>query len=276
MRAAEPRPEDIPLTRAPNPKLPRSVRMRRSAAKRVAQPAAIRARAQAAPEDPLESLPRIGRDNLAGRVYAELRAALMEGRMAPGQRLKIRELAAAMGVSETPVREAVMQLVRERALRMEAAKSITVAGLTLDEYLELRTVRMALEGLAAEAAALRIRPETIEAMASDHAALVEAEARGDADAANRANWRFHQRIHRAAAMPELLAIIEGIWLRNGPTLAHLYPHAPPTYPGRHRHLDVLDGLRARDPAATCQALAADMTEGGAGLVRRLRELEERP
>lgn len=223
--------------------------------------------------DPLASLAPIGRDNLAGRVYAELRDALLEGRLAPGQRLKIRGLAAAMGVSETPVREAVMQLVRERALRMEAARSITVAGLTLDEYLELRLVRLELEGLAAEAAALRIAPEAIEALASDHEALVAAEARGDAPAANRANWRFHHGIHRAAAMPELQAIIEGIWLRNGPTLAHLYPHAPPTYPGRHRHLDVLDGLRARDPVATRAALAADMTEGGAGLVRRLRELE---
>ena len=224
--------------------------------------------------DPLASLAPIGRDNLAGRVYAELRAALMEGRMAPGQRLKIRELAVAMGVSETPVREAVMQLVRERALRMEAAKSITVAGLTLDQYLELRIVRMELEGLAAEAAAPRIRPGAIDELAADHEALVAAEARGDAPAANRANWRFHHGIHRAAAMPELLAIIEGIWLRNGPTLVHLYPHAPPTYPGRHRHLDVLDGLRARDPLATREAIAADMTEGGAGLVRRLRELEE--
>ena len=224
--------------------------------------------------DPLASLALIGRDNLAGRVYAELRAALMEGRMAPGQRLKIRELAAAMGVSETPVREAVMQLVRERALRMEAAKSITVAGLTLDQYLELRTVRMELEGLAAEAAAMRIGPDAIGALAEAHEALVAAEAAGDAPAANRANWRFHHGIHRAAAMPELLAIIEGIWLRNGPTLVHLYPHAPPTYPGRHRHLDVLDGLRARDPVATRDALAADMIEGGAGLVRRLRELEE--
>ncbi|TPG59747.1 GntR family transcriptional regulator [Roseomonas nepalensis] len=224
--------------------------------------------------DPLASLAPIGRDNLAGRVYAELRDALLEGRLAPGQRLKIRGLAAAMGVSETPVREAVMQLVRERALRMEAARSITVAGLTLEQYLELRLVRLELEGLAAEAAALRIRPEAIEALASDHEALVAAEARGDAPAANRANWRFHHGIHRAAAMPELQAIIEGIWLRNGPTLAHLYPHAPPTYPGRHRHLDVLDGLRARDPVATRAALAADMTEGGAGLVRRLRDLEE--
>jgi DNA-binding GntR family transcriptional regulator len=216
----------------------------------------------------------IGRENLAGRAYAELRAALMEGRLRPGQRLKIRDLAQSLGVSETPVREAVMQLVRERALRMEEARAITVAGLTLAQYLELREVRAALEGMAAEAAARRITGAAIRALERAHAELVRAEAAEEAAAAIRANWRFHHGLYQAAAMPELLAVIEGIWLRNGPMLNHLYPHARPTYPGRHRHLDILDGLRARDPQATRAAVLADMVEGGAGLVRHLAALED--
>ncbi|MGK7869995.1 GntR family transcriptional regulator [Falsiroseomonas sp. E2-1-a20] len=219
------------------------------------------------------TLSPIGRENLTGRVYAEMRAALMEGRMQPGQRLKIRELALQLGVSETPVREAVMQLVRERALRMEQAKAITVAGLTLAQYQELRLVRSALEGLAAEAAADRIAPAEIRDLERAHAELVRAEAAGEAALAIRANWRFHHGLYRAAAMPELLAVIEGIWLRNGPMLNYLYPQARPTYPGRHRHLDILDGLRARDAAATRAAVQADMVEGGEGLLRHLGELE---
>lgn len=226
------------------------------------------------PEGGLDFLTPVGRENLTGRVYGELRVALLEGRMQPGQRLKIRDLALALGVSETPVREAVMQLVRERALRMEQAKAITVAGLTLAQYLELREVRLALEGLAAEAAARRITDAAIRTMERAHAELVRAEDGGEAAPAIRANWRFHHTLYRAAAMPELLAVIEGIWLRNGPMLNHLYPHARPTYPGRHRHLDILDGLRARDPMATRTAIQADMTEGGEGLVRHLATLEK--
>ena len=91
--------------------------------------------------------------------------------------------------------------------------------------------------------------------------------------ANRSNWAFHHTLYAAAAMPELLAIIEGIWLRTGPTLVHLYPDARPSYPGRHRHLDVLDGLRTRSPGDTRKALAADLIEGGANLVARLEKLE---
>jgi len=216
----------------------------------------------------------VGRENLAGRVYEELRTALFEGRMRPGQRLKIRDLAAAMQVSETPVREAVVQLARERALRLEAARSITVAGLSLEQYLELRTIRLELEGLAAEAAALRIDAAGIAALDEAHTALTAAEDAGDALAANRANWAFHHGLYRAAAMPELLAIIESIWLRNGPMHAFLYPDARPSYPGRHRHLDIIDGLRAHDPLATRQALCADLIEGGANLVALLGRMEE--
>ncbi|WP_043837664.1 GntR family transcriptional regulator [Muricoccus aerilatus] len=221
----------------------------------------------------LDFVAPVGRENLAGRVYEELRTALFEGRMRPGQRLKIRDLAAAMGVSETPVREAVVQLARERALRLEAARSITVAGLSLEQYLELRTIRLELEGLAAEAASLRAAPHEVEALERAHATLVAAEDGAEPLAANRANWAFHHTLYAAAAMPELLSIIESIWLRNGPMHAFLYPDARPSYPGRHRHLDIIEGLRARDPHATREALRADLTEGGANLVALLGRME---
>jgi Bacterial regulatory proteins, gntR family len=57
-------------------------------------------------------LSEVGRDNLTARVYDELRRALMEGRFRPGHRFKIRELPSSLGVSETPVCESLMQLVR--------------------------------------------------------------------------------------------------------------------------------------------------------------------
>ncbi|MBN8929021.1 MAG: GntR family transcriptional regulator [Rhodospirillales bacterium 69-11] len=215
----------------------------------------------------------IARDNLAGRVYEELRTALMEGRLWPGQRLKIRELAAALHVSETPVREAVMQLVRERGLEMQANRAITVAHLSLAQYEELRRIRLELEGLAAAEAAPRSTRAVVEELEALHADLLAAQAAEDWPDAVRANWRFHHRVYRTAAMPELLGIIETLWLRNGPLLNYQYPHAPPTYPGRHRHLDVIDAMRARDPAAVRTAIRNDTVEGGATLLRLLTDIE---
>lgn len=220
--------------------------------------------------------PRIGmvsRDNLTGRVYGKLRRALMEGSFWPGDRLKIRDLAAQMGVSETPVREAVMQLVCERGLEMQAAKSITVAELSLAQYLELRSVRLQLEGMAAEAAATRMTKAGIRQLKSIHRQLMLAEGSGNWQEAVRTNWEFHHTVYQAAGMPELLAIIEGIWLRNGPLVNYQYPHAKPTYPGRHQHLNVLAALEARDPGAVSAAIRSDMIEGGALLVELLGQIE---
>lgn len=215
----------------------------------------------------------VERTNLTARVYAEMRAALLDGRFPPGHRFKIRELAASLGVSMTPVREALMQLVREGGLDMRASQSITVARLTLAEYLELRTIRLHLEGLAAEVATTRITDAEIDALAQAHAGLVAAEAAQDWREALITNARFHHTLSRASGMPQLAAMIEGIWLRNGPLLNFLYPDAHPTYPGRHQHLNVLDALRRRDPDAVREAVRADMIEGGAGLVRLLERIE---
>ena len=215
----------------------------------------------------------IERENLTARVYAELRTGLLEGRFVPGHRFKIRELAAHLGVSETPVREALMQLVSERGLDMHAGRSITVARLTLAEYLELRTIRLQLEGLAAFEATGRITDGEIDALDAAHASLVAAEASGDWREALRANARFHHGLCAAAAMPLLADMIAGIWLRNGPLLNYLYPDAHPTYPDRHQHLNVLDALRRRDPEGVRAAICRDMVEGGAGLVRLLERLE---
>jgi hypothetical protein len=56
-------------------------------------------------------------------------------------------------------------------------------------------------------------------------------------------------------------------------LKYLYPHAPPTYPGLHQHVVLMDALRRRDPVAARQAIQDDMIEGGAKLVGLLGKIE---
>jgi DNA-binding GntR family transcriptional regulator len=215
----------------------------------------------------------VGRDNLTARVFGELRLALMEGRFRPGHRFKIRELAETMGVSETPIREALMQLVRARVLDMQASRSIEVARLSAAQYEELRGIRILLEGLAAERATTRISRADIANLKKYHQALVAAERGKRWREAVQVNWQFHHTLYKAADAPELLEMIETIWLRNGPLLNMLYPHATPTYPGRHQHLNVLDGLTARNPEAVKQSIQADLMEGGARLLQLLQDIE---
>ncbi len=126
-----------------------------------------------------ETINFIARDNLMTRVYIELRNALMEGRLWPGEGLKIRPLALQLGVSETPIREALIQLVRERGLIMESGKAIRVPELTLTQYLELRRIRFPLEGMAAEVATPLNQENDIKRMEAMHEAILAAEKSKD-------------------------------------------------------------------------------------------------
>jgi DNA-binding GntR family transcriptional regulator len=221
----------------------------------------------------LEGLKLGDRENFTTRVYKQLREALMAGRFWPSQRLRIGELAAAMGVSQTPVREAIMQLAREGGLEIRSSQSITVANLSLSRYKELREVRLLLEGLATEKATPLITSSEMTRLADLHKELIAAERSGDSETATLANFHFHFLIYRASQMSDLVALLESIWLRNGPLLKYLYPHAPPTYPGRHQHLVLMDALRRRDPVAARQAVQDDMIEGGARLVELMGKIE---
>ena len=139
----------------------------------------------------LEGLKLGDRENFTARVYKQLREALMAGRFWPGQRLRIGELALAMGVSQTPVREAIMQLVREGGLEIRSSQSITVANLSLSRYKELREVRLLLEGLATEKATPLITSADLTRLAEIHGELIAAEQSGDYEIATLANFQFH-------------------------------------------------------------------------------------
>src|SRR6187399_2056657 len=92
--------------------------------------------------------------SLRSQVYDSLRDALTAGRFAPGQKLSFRFIAGSLGVSLTPVREAIRRLVAEGAFEMRPNRSVRVPLMTRDKVLELRDLRMELEGLASAKAAL--------------------------------------------------------------------------------------------------------------------------
>lgn len=93
-------------------------------------------------------------ETVSGRVYEEIKDRIITGRLKPGQRLVERDLANEMQVSRTPVREALMQLEREKLVATSKFKGVTVARMNLREARELFQVRMVLEALAAREAAI--------------------------------------------------------------------------------------------------------------------------
>ncbi|MEP3326208.1 MAG: GntR family transcriptional regulator [Nitratireductor sp.] len=208
-------------------------------------------------------------------VYAKLRRSLMRAEMKPHERLKVRDLAQKMGTSETPVREALFQLAHEGAIEIRPRYYIRVRRLSAAEYTDIRDIRMKLEPLAAERALPHIDDAAIDALALTHDALVEAEATGDWHTALQSNFDFHFGLYSRSGMQTLTEVLEGLWIRIGPLLSDLYPHAHPTYAERHQHINVLDALRARDAYALREAIRMDLVEGGRNLRQHLLEYESR-
>src|SRR5882757_4956641 len=103
------------------------------------------------PARPLSDTP--ADTSLRTQVYESLREALTIGRFVPGQKLTFRFIAGTLGVSLTPVREALRRLVAEGAFEMQPNRSVRVPLMTRARILELRDIRKSLEGLAAYKAA---------------------------------------------------------------------------------------------------------------------------
>ena len=159
-------------------------------------------------------------ETLGAQVLAHLRAQLITGMLAPGDKLSLRTLALQLGVSVQPVRYAVARLAAEHALVVTPKRSFQVPLMSLPQFRELTAIRQAIEGFAVEHAARR-RGGPEFATLSRHEATFRRQSESgspDVDAAIVANANLHFAVYRAAGMPALIAIIEGLWLRIGPVL----------------------------------------------------------
>lgn len=220
------------------------------------------------------SLTPMARENMAGSIYRQIKQRLMIGALLPGQTLTLRALSENLGVSQTPVREALLQLVSERALAMTPGKSVQVPVLSREELQELRAVRLNLEVMATEAATPRITKAEIKKLLSHHKDMMRDKVNENMAGTLAKNYEFHFALYQAAKMPHLLAIIEGLWTQTGPSLTYLY-RKPFIHLGNdHPHLQLIEALQRQDVQAAVAAIRLDVAGYGEALMERLPESTE--
>jgi DNA-binding GntR family transcriptional regulator len=166
----------------------------------------------------LSSLAPVDRDTIQERIYQELREAMMAGLFVPGQVLVVRSLAERFGTSQMPVREAIGRLVAEQALEVQANRSVAVPVLSTGRWEEIQWIRIMLEGVAAERAVAQISSQATGALADLNEAMRRMTEQRDAESYVAANRRFHFTLYEASGRPLLTKMIEGLWLRIGPTM----------------------------------------------------------
>lgn len=202
---------------------------------------------------------KIDRANLSELTYRRIRAELMNGQHSPGERLRIGAFAEQLGVSITPVREAIFRLVSEGALSMRAATAISVPMLGADELRQIQLTRSLLEGALAERAARHVDEAAIGALERTHRAFVQAWGR-DPQEASLHNREFHFALAAAGDMPILYAVVERMWAMMGPSIHMLHTGLRPRRISidTHPHWAVLEALRRHDGPAAREAIQADI------------------
>ncbi|ACL58651.1 GntR family transcriptional regulator [Methylobacterium nodulans] len=223
--------------------------------------------------EPTDWVRPLVRENLGERAYAELRSALMRGQLRPAERLRLRPMSARFGISATPMREALLRLVSEKALALDARGTVIVPMLTLSELLEIRAIRIDLEGRAAATAARIASADEIDGLAAIHEAITACHQTQAFARAVNLNTEFHLALCRLGRLPVLYEIVEMLWVRCGPILSHLYDGGLPDWEP-HPHRRVIDALRRRDPEEARDAVREDIERGGQGLLVHVQAAAE--
>ena len=198
-------------------------------------------------------------------VYDRLMDAILSGRILPGQRLSIKDIALQMNVSRVPVREAFLRLQAGgfiSPVKRSAAVVIELSRENLEETLE---IRLNIESMAAQKAAARCTDQTLQVIESLHAEFEKAIRSNDAEETLKVNKQFHFAIYREAQMPILLEIIEGLWNRIIPYFNILLRLIRDDGHSLNQescefHKALLNAMKNRDPKKVAEWLHVDLTE----------------
>ncbi len=162
----------------------------------------------------MDSLTKINLDNykpLRDVVFENLRTAILEGNLKSGQRLMEVQLAEQLGVSRTPIREAIRKLELEGLVVMLPRKGAYVANMSFKDLIDVLEIRATLEGLAASLAAERRRDEDIteiERVAKEFEVSVR---EANIDNVLKKDVEFHEKIFLMANNKKLYQLITSLW-----------------------------------------------------------------
>lgn len=200
-------------------------------------------------------LARIDQFKLRESVYSELCEAFTRGAFAPGETLSLRALAAQLGTSLTPVREAVRRLVAEGALVDTPSRTLQVPRFDAARLLELKSARLALEALLLSRAIDRIQPIAVARLE----AMLSEPGRRDGKPDLQLNHRFHFALYKEAGSDIILPIVKALWLQYGAYLGRLVDDAAAADVVEHVfHEQIVDAVRRGDKPAAEHALSLDI------------------
>lgn len=204
----------------------------------------------------------LDRPSAAEQVYRALREKIEDGSLAPGEQLADAELAAELGVSRTPVREALRRLADQAVVETVPGRHTRVAEVpkaTAEQVLPLLSV---LHGFAAQACAGRISEADLAEMHRCNDRMLAAARAGDSWGARDADRDFHAVVVRAADNPFLTMLIDVLLLHSRRLEALYFRELEPAEHSHHEHREIIEALRRGD-ARAAELIRANASKGPA-------------
>lgn len=201
------------------------------------------------------------RESAADQVYRIIREKVEDGSLAPGEQLADAELADELGVSRTPVREALRRLVDQGAVETVPGRHTRVTALDEAETERVFPLLSVLHEFAARSAVSLITETDLEEMTACNERMRSAVGAGDVAAARDADRQLHGVVVRRADNPYLSALLDTLSLHSR-RLEALYFHDGERAEESYRqHARIIDAFRRGDHDSACELVRANAGRG---------------
>lgn len=194
----------------------------------------------------------------AAAAYHQIRHDIRTGELASGQRVTLAQLSGELGMSLTPVREALNRLEAEGFVIHERHRGTSIAELTTERITQIYRLRLVLEPMAVSLAGQALSEADLEELRV--LLRVCDQARSPQEIVE-ANERFHRALYRLSGDPLLVGFIDKLWAGVPYQSLSLYDRGPRVQASSREHHEVLDALaegRAEDAA---EAMRAHISNG---------------
>jgi GntR family transcriptional regulator, rspAB operon transcriptional repressor len=218
-------------------------------------------------------LVKISNERVGDMVYQMLRQSILDQTFRPGERLQLDQLAAKLGVSATPIKDAVNRLAQEGLVDLHARKGTFVSLISVDDLAETLEIRCALECLAAAKAAKTATPEDIQEFAEMVAQMdVPIEDEHQRASHEQINLTFHQKLMELSRNRKLIKLYKSLNAHITVARVHYASQAwreRLVQEAREHHL-ILSALERRDGPGLTEALRSHIEGASQALIDDIR------
>lgn len=201
------------------------------------------------------SIEKVNFESLNEIAYNKILNALRSGTFKPGESLKTRTLANALGVSSTPVREALSKLIAQNALDVDPKNRAAIVPVITYELLdELYSIRKTLDAMVIKAAVQNITDEEIAKVNQLEKQLAELDKQQDSQDFIDKSEEFFLTIFQSARKPLLYQMLDNLWLRSGVILGCFSADRPAGFSIKQYRSDLAKALKNRDAKAAVKAM----------------------